>query len=211
MKTDVASDAEVQAALSGILPPDCSAARIRLHRADALVFHRLDHAEHNRRTAAQAAWLDDSRPLETLMNLPAGFPVQRASLEPALRPEIRRLPRGAAVVDKSNVTRLAVRPLRVDLIVVRAQGWKGGLDMASQFAPFSRRAMLLERVPKDVDEKLFEASFYGIGVLVPDGNDGIRMLLEPAPWRAIRHTTAGWRFAEEVYRKVCEANGGRRG
>lgn len=204
MATDIALDSEAQAVLTGILPPDCDGARIRLHRADALVFHRLDHVEYDRRTAAQAGWLDDSRPLEVLMNLPAGFPVQRASLEPALRPEIRRLPRGAAVVDKSNVTRLAVRPLRVDLIVVRARGWKNGLNMASQFAPFSRRAMLLERVPKDVDEKLFEASFYGIGVLVADGNDGVRMLLEPSEWRAIRHTTAAWRFVEEVYRKIVE-------
>lgn len=204
MKTDVASDAEVQADLSGILPPDYDAARIRLHGADALVFHRLDHAERNRRTAAQAGWLDDFRPLEVLMNLPAGFPVQCAFLEPALRPEIRRLPRGAAVVDKSNVTRLAVRPLRVDLIVVRARGWKSGLNGASQFAPFSRRAMLLERVPKDVDEKLFEASFYGIGVLVAGGDGGVRILLEPSEWRAIRHTTAAWRFAEEVYRKIVE-------
>lgn len=208
--TTPATDADVRTVLSGILPPGCDAARIRLHRADALVFHRLDHTEHNRRTDAQAAWLDDSRPLETLMNLPAGFPVQRASLEPALRPEIRRLPRGAAVVDRPSVTRLAVRPLRVDLIVVRARGWKSGLDMASQFAPFSRRAMLLERAPKDLDEKLFEASFYGIGVLVADGDDGVRMLLDPSEWRAIRHTTAAWRFAEEVYRKACETNGGGR-
>jgi hypothetical protein len=204
---DTVGDVAVRSVLSGILPPNCNAARIRLHGADALVFHRLDHAEHNRRTDALAGWLDDSRPLETLMNLPAGFPVQRASLEPALRPEIRRLPKGAAVVDSLSVTRLAVRPLRVDLIVVRARGWKSGLNGASQFAPFSRRAMLLERVPKDVDEKLFEASFYGIGVLVADGEAGVRMLLEPSEWRAIRHTTAAWRFAEEVYRKVVDQVG----
>lgn len=139
------------------------------------------------------------------MNLPVGETVLRSSLSPEMRPEIRRLPVGAAAVDRASVTRLAVRPLRVDLIVAHATTFRRGLNAASQFAPFSRRAMLLEKEPRNLDEKLFEADFYGVGVIVPDGNDGVRMLLEPAQWRAIRHTTAGWCFAEEVYRKLYEA------
>ena len=207
MTVDILDD-PVRSAVADLLPAGCEMAPMRLRRADCQVFYRLDRAEHDRRTAAQAGRLDDFRPLETLMNLPVGHPVPRSSLSPALRPEIRRLPKGAAAVDRLTVTRLAVRPLRVNLVVAHATSFRRGLDAASQFAPFSRRAMLLERVPRNMDEKLFEADFYGVGVLVSDKNDGVRMLLEPAQWRAIRHTTAGWRFAEEVYRKVNEARQG---
>lgn len=192
-------------ALADLLPADCDMASSRLLGNICQVFYRLDHAEHDRRTAAQAGWLDDFRPLEVLMELPVGIEVPRSSLGPALRPEIRRLPKGSAAVDRVNVTRLAVRPLRVDLIVAHASTFRRGLVAASRFAPFSRRAMLLERVPQGLDEKLFEANFYGVGVLAPDGNDDVRMLLEPDEWRAIRHTTAAWRFAEEVYRKVISS------
>lgn len=194
----------VRNAVASLLPDGCTMTPMRLCRADCQVFYRLDHVEHERRTAAQAGWLDSFRPLEALMNLPVGENVPRSSLSPALLHELRRLPAGAATADRLNVTRLAVRPLRAGLIVAQAKTFRVGLHAASQFAPFSRRAMLLEKVPQKLDEKLFEADFWGVGVMVPDGNDGVRMLLEPAPWRAIRHTTAGWCFAEEVYRKVCE-------
>lgn len=195
----------VHTAVVDLLPAGCEMTPMRLCRADCQVFYRLDRVEHERRTAAQAGWLDSFRPLEVLMNLPVGETVPRSSLSPALRTEIRRLPQGSAAVDRASVTRLAVRPLRVELIVTRATTFRRGLNEASQFAPFSRRAMLLERAPQNLDEALFEADFYGVGVMVSDGSGGVRMLLEPAQWRAIRHTTAGWCFAEEVYRKTYEA------
>lgn len=210
MTTDVLGH-PVRSAVAGLLPEGCDMTPMRLCRADCQVFYRLDHVEHERRTAAQAGRLDSFRPLEALMNLPVGETVPRSSLSPEMRPEIRRMPVGSAAIDWSSVTRLAVRPLRVDLIVAHAKTFRSGLQRASQFAPYTRRAMLLEKVPQKLDDKLFEADFYGVGVMVPDGDGGVRMLLEPAPWRAIRHTTAGWCFAEEVYRKMCETNGCGRG
>jgi len=196
------SDTSAHAAVAGLLPAGCEMAPLRLRAADCLVFHRLDHVEHERRVAAAAGCLDDFRPLEALMNLPVGERVPRSSLSSEMRPEIRRLPKGCADVDSTSVTRLAVRPLRVDLIVARAPSFKRGLHAASQFAPFSRRAMLLEKPPRKLEEKLFEADFYGVGVLVADG-DGVRMLVQPGEWRAMRHTTAAWRFAEQVYRLIA--------
>ena len=193
------SDTSVHAAVSSLLPAGCEMAPLRLRAADCLVFHRLDRTEHERRVTADAGWLDDFRPLEVLMNLPVGERVKRSSLGDALRPEIRRLPKGCAGVDRQSVTRLAVRPLRVDLIVARAKTFRVGLHAASQFASFSRRAMLLEKMPRKLDEKLFEADFWGVGVLVADGGS-VRMLVQPGEWRAMRHTTAAWRFAEQVYR-----------
>lgn len=196
-------EGSVRSASTTLLPEGALAAAVHLRRAEALVFHRLDHSEHARRQDAEAQWLDEFRPLEMLMNLPVGIRVPRSSLGIQLRPEVRLLPRGAAVCDRVSVTRLAVRPLRVDLVVVRAPGWRSGMDLASQFAPFTRRAMLLERVPRNVEELLMEADFYGIGVFVLR-QDGLEMLVEPGEYRAVRYTTAAWRFAEQVYRAIME-------
>jgi hypothetical protein len=196
-------EGSVRSASTSLVPQGAEASVIRLRRADCLVFHRLDRVEHARREAAGAAWLDEFRPLEMLMNLPVGIPVPRSSLGAALRPEVRLLPHGAAVSDRRSVKRLAVQPLKIDLVVVRAPGWRSGMDLASQFAPFCRRAMVLERVPHNLDELLMEADFFGIGVFVPR-RGGAQMLVAPAEYRALRFTTAAWRFAEQVYRAVFE-------
>lgn len=198
-------ESSVRSASPTLLPVGCEAAAVRLRGADCLVFHRVDRAEHDRRTGTQAGWLDDFRPLELLMNLPVGLRVQRSSLEPALRPEIRLLPRGAAKADRLSVTRLAVQPLRVDLIVVRAPGWKSGMDLTTQFAPFTRRAMFFERVPREIDELLLEADFYGVGVFaLRDGM--VQMLVKPTEYKPLRYTTAAWRFAEQTYRLITESS-----
>jgi hypothetical protein len=172
--------------------------------ADALVFHRIDAVEHERRAQVDAAPLDAFRPLEMLMSLPVGVAVPRASLSARLQPEVRILPRGSAAWDHMAVTRLAIRPIRVDLVLVRAPGWRGGLGLAGQFSPFARRAMVLERVPRRIDELLIEADYHGIGVFVPRGQS-VEMLLAPAPYRPARFTTAAWRFAEQVYRQLAES------
>jgi len=203
MTASVDSDTPVHTAVADLLPAGCKMAPLRLCAADCLVFHRLDHVEHERRVTAGAGWLDDFRPLEMLMNLPVSERIPRASLGVELRPEIRRLPKGCADIDPQSVTRLAVRPLRVDLIVARAKTFRVGLHAASQFAPFSRRAMLLPKPPRNLDEKLLEADFWGVGVLVEDG-DGVRMLVKPGEYRVLRPTTAAWRFAEQVYWLIME-------
>jgi hypothetical protein len=195
------SDDAVQGAVASLLPAGCDMAPLRLRAADCLVFHRLDHIEHERRVAAGAGWLDDFRPLEMLMSLPVGERIPRASLGAELRPEVRRLPKGCAEINGQSITRLAVRPLRVDLIAARAKTFRVGLHAASQFAPFSRRAMLLPKAPRNLDEKLLEADFWGVGVLVEDG-DGVRVLVKPDEYKPLRYTTAAWRFVEQVYRAM---------
>lgn len=196
-------EGSVRSASTSLLPQGAEASAVRLRRADCLVFHRLDRREHERRQEAEAGWLDEFRPLEMLMNLPVGVPVPRASLGARLRPEVRLLPPGCTVRDRHSVTRLAIRPLRVDLVVVRAPGWRSGMDLTSAFAPFCRRAMVLERMPRNLDELLMEADFYGIGVFAAR-QGGVQMLVEPAEYRASRFTTAAWRFAEQTYRALVE-------
>lgn len=184
------------------------AVSLRLWGADALAVFELDEAEHERRCAAGAQPLDTFRPLEVLKTLPVKVPVPRASLTSTNCSEISRLPRGAVSADGETVTRLAVRPLQVELVVVRASSWGRGMDLASQFAPFCRRAIFVERMPARASELMMQADFYGVGVFARSV-DGVAMEVSPAPHRPRRQTTAAWRFAEEIYRRVTtgEASG----
>jgi hypothetical protein len=75
------------------------------------------------------------------------------------------------------------------------------MDLASQFAPFSRRAIFVERMPARASELMMQADFYGVGVFARAA-DGVAMEVSPAPYRPRRQTTAAWRFAEEIYRRV---------
>jgi hypothetical protein len=166
----------------------------------ALLLYRVDETEHRRRQAAASEQLDSIPALECLLGLPVGLPVPAGSLPEEA--EVRDLPRGAVEWDADLVTRRAVRPLVVDLAVVRAAGWRTGLERAGRFAPFCRRAVLLDEVPEArLDEILAEAAFYGIGVLVNEP-DGIRIALEPEAYRPQRHTAAAWHFVEELYGRL---------
>lgn len=194
-------DGSVRAATAPLLKSDGLAKVMPALGTEALFFYRMDTAEHERRASVGAARLDRMHPLETLMSLPVGLPVPLSALAQRERRAVRTLPAGAADRDRVTVTRRAVRPLHVDLAVVRASGWKRGLEEAGRFAPYCRRAMLLTRRPARMSEALVEADFYGIGVfLVAD--DEVEMVLEPRDYRPLRHTAAAWSFVEELYQRV---------
>ncbi|MFJ8637482.1 hypothetical protein [Streptomyces sp. NPDC093568] len=169
-----------------------------LQGTEALFFHRLDATEHARRQEVAAERLDRMAVLETLLTLPVGIPVPLASLDAGQRRAVRALPAGAADRDRTTVTRRAVRPVRVDLAVVRVGGGRQGLRGAGRFAPFCRRAMLLTRRPAHLEELLAEADFYGIGVFLATEH-GVEMMLAPEEYRPERHTAAAWCFVEELY------------
>lgn len=188
----------VRTASAALLEPGTQAKTASLQGAEALFFHRTDAAEHLRRQDAAAARLDRMEALETLLALPVGVPVPLASLDTGQRRAVRTLPSGAVDRDRETVTRRAVRPVRVDLAVVPAAGWRQGLRDAGRFAPFCRRAMLLTRRPARLDEHLAEADFYGIGVFLA-AEHGAEMLLQPQEHRPLRHTAAAWCFTEELY------------
>ncbi|MFD8105333.1 hypothetical protein [Streptomyces microflavus] len=191
----------VRAATAPLLKPDGLAKVVPVLGTEALFFYRMDDAEHERREAVGAARLDRMHPLEVLLNLPVGLPVPLASLEKQERRAVHALPCGAADRDRRTVTRRAVRPLHVDLAVVRATGWKRGLEEAGRFAPYCRRAILLTRRPAGISEALAEADFYGIGVFLISDEE-VEMVLEPRDYRPLRHTAAAWSFVEEMYQRV---------
>jgi hypothetical protein len=194
----------VREASRALLEPSVQARPLSVLGTEALCFYRLNEDEHARREEASAARLDKLPDLESLLMLPVGIPVPLQSLDPLARREVRGLPTGAVERDRKAVTRRAVRPLQVDLAVVRASGWRRGLERAGQFAPFCRRAMLLDRRPARLDEVLVEADFYGIGVFIASGAE-VELALEPEDYRPPRHTAAAWWFVEDVYQRLRSA------
>lgn len=167
-----------------------------------LVFYRRDRLECERRRAQAAAPLgiDD---LTVLLDLPADIPVPLNSLPEPIRTKIPSLPRGAVTLTDDHVCRHAVRPLTVDLVVVRARGthWHSGLTRASRFKPFARRALLVDPPVHQRDDLLMHAAYYGIGVLEPTA-DKITWALAPEPYRPRRHTPVAWHFTEQLHARL---------
>lgn len=180
------------------------AAVVRLFGGNALVFYSLDPTEHTRRTAACAKPLTRLRDMETLLKFPVGMPVPLRSLERPTAAAVRALPGGAADIRHGQVMRHAIRPVHVDLVVVTADNPRRGLAAAGRFAPFARRAVMLDRPGAATDMLLLEAAFYGIGVIARQ-DDGLRVLVQPEPFQAVRHSAAGWLFVEDIYSLVTGA------
>ncbi|MFE3234463.1 hypothetical protein ACFXKJ_20395 [Kitasatospora indigofera] len=182
------------------VPAESEGVMVSVLGTRALLLHRVDETEHERRQAAGAERLDSIPVLECLLGLPVGLPLAVGSLPE--QAAVRGLPHGAVEWDADRVTRRAVRPLAVDLAVVRAAGGRTDLERAGRFAPFCRRAVLFDEIPRaGFDEILVEAAFFGIGVLVNEP-DGIRIAVEPEAYRPQRHTAAAWHFVEELYGRL---------
>ncbi|WP_329059328.1 hypothetical protein OG511_42190 [Streptomyces sp. NBC_01453] len=197
------ADGSVRSAASLVLPSGVHSAPLRIQGTSALLFYCFDEREHARRRSAGAGSLPQIDVLEALLELPANEPVALDGLGPAQRRTLEQALPGAVDLSGSAVIRRAVRPLSIELAVVRARAtdWRRGLALAGRFASFCARALLLDGPGPDVQETLMQASFYGIGILLPS-SDGLQMAVLPEPYRPQRHTAAAWRFAEEVYQRV---------
>jgi hypothetical protein len=169
--------------------------------AEALICYRLDDGEHARRQRAGTGAILSADVLELLLGLPVAASVPVDSLTCQERTALDHASRGAVSVCGGQVTRHAVVPVAVKLALVAARNWRGGLEAAGRFAPFCARAMVLQRRPVDLADVHLQAGFYGVGVIVADGQS-TEVLVEPEPFRRLRFTAAGWRFLEEVYRMV---------
>ncbi|MEU1147991.1 hypothetical protein ACFYO9_26665 [Streptomyces sp. NPDC005863] len=202
---NTAVDGSVRVASRALLEPGSQAQVVSICGVEALCFYRLDAAEHARRERSSAAPLAHMADLESLLALPVGIAVPMDTLGPEERRAVRALPAGAAERSRKTVARQAMRPVHVDLAVVRAASLRQGLERAGRFAPFCRRAVLLDRRPARLDEALVEADFYGIGVFVASGRD-VELVLEPEEYRPPRHTAAAWWFVEDLYQRLRSAS-----
>lgn len=156
----------------------------------------LDSAEHARRTAVGLGGICSYGQLDLLLGLPVGMPVPVAALDAGDRRTLKRLPAGAVTVTSGMVARHAVRPCRVVLATVRGTVTQATMTQAGRFAPFCPRTIITPTRPRG--NLLFEADFYGIGVVLDQGGRQ-ETLVEPRPWRLMRHTCSGWAFVERAY------------
>lgn len=186
--------------------PSAPAAEVRrtlmpIMGTEALVCYRVDDDEHARRQRAGAGTISSADVLELLLGLPTAMPVSVASLTRRESAALREAPPGSVSVFDGRVTRHAVAPVRVELALVAARSWRQGLEVAGRFAPFCAQAMVLRRRPADLPDVRLQAGFYGIGVILVE-SQSTEVLVEPASFQRHRFTVAGWRFLEEVYRRV---------
>jgi hypothetical protein len=179
----------------------CSTGVIRLWDVRATVAYREAPGEADRRRLAGQPAILHRAVLEALMGLPVGMPVPSDALSPADQHLIRQAPRGAVDEQDGRFVRRAVAPVSVRLALVEAGSWQQGVSDACRFAPFSSRAAVLPAVPADVDTACAQAEFYGVGLYVRSGTS-VRELLAPEVYVRRRHTSAQWRFAEDVYRQL---------
>jgi hypothetical protein len=168
---------------------------------EALVCYRLDDGEHARRQRAGTGAIGSADVLDLLLGLPIALPVPVASLTRRELAALRLAPPGAIARSDGQVTRHAVAPVAVELALVAARSWRTGLEVAGRFTPFCSPAMVLRRRPANVADLRLQAGFYGVGVIVVDDLE-TEVLVEPAAFQRRRFAAAGWRFLEEVYRKV---------
>jgi hypothetical protein len=86
------------------------------------------------------------------------------------------------------------------VILARVEGapTRRDLGRASGFAPFCARTLVIPRLPHRAGF-LTEADFWGIGITHRASDGSEETLVEPRPWRPMRHTPAGWRFVEQAY------------
>ncbi|MER7179504.1 hypothetical protein ABT404_08465 [Streptomyces hyaluromycini] len=193
----------VEDASAGLVGEDAQTAEINLEGSrNVLVFYRRDPVECGRRRHQDAAPLGIGD-IAALLELPSGIPVPQASLPQTLQAKLPRLPRGAVTLTGDQVCRQAVRPLTVDLVVIRARSthWENGLARASYFRPFARRALFVSPPAAARDDLLMRAAYLGVGILEPTAQ-GPAWALLPEPYRPRRHTAVAWHFTEQLHARL---------
>jgi hypothetical protein len=163
----------------------------------------IDQAEHDRRREAglELATGHGFGGLDVLMALPHGLPVPLNSHTDHQRAYVRRAPAGICTVSDGQVVRHITRPCRVTLATVHAKSASTlALDSASRLAPFCARQVVVTQPPTlHYPERELEFGFYGIGLLLEHDGGELETLVQPRPWRPMRHTPAAWWFAERAY------------
>jgi hypothetical protein len=148
-----------------------------------------------RRHGAQIGALRRLAVVDVLLGLPLDEPVAERSLLPRELRALAGLP--SCVVDRGGgrVVRRASPPLGIDQVVVPARAFRRGLEAASSFSTYCARSMALAAAVDPSQTELAEASYYGVGVYIADG-DHLDELVVPEPMPCWPETPASWVFAE---------------
>ncbi|MFD4998706.1 hypothetical protein [Streptomyces buecherae] len=199
----VDSHARLERALAPLIGDNTPSAELSLksHRK-TLVFYRRNAAECARRRHHRADPLAIGH-LATLLELPTELDVPLAALPKPLCERVHTLPRAAATLTATHIRRHAVRPLAVDLALLRtsAHHWNKALIHACDITPFARCALLLNAPAAERDDLYMQAAYYGIGVLEP-APDGPVWAVPPEAYPNFRHTPVAWHFTEQLHARL---------
>ena len=198
---DFARTAVALAASSSTNRADVCWRTLPILKTRALLGYRLDREEHERWRRLGLGGVVDAGQLELMLGLPVGLPVPVTSLTNLERVRLRKASTAAVSVVDGYAVRQAVAPVVAEQAVVPTRSWRSGLAVATRFAPFCARAVLLRKLPADVDELMERAAFYGVGVIRAAGDD-LQTFVQPRAFRRMRFTAAGWQFAEDIYQHV---------
>lgn len=169
------------------------------------VTYRVDAVEHERRRAQRCGAVTDEFALAAVLTLPeedlAPIPDR---FVPVFAPE--HASGLAAVVGDPDGgfwgQRLLSPVVEVLEIETVAESWGRGCAVAHEWVGYGPRVVAVEDSELSMSPTLLmEASHYGIGVVAGAGQERV---LEPAPFRPRRWTSARWRFAEIVYEQFLQ-------
>jgi hypothetical protein len=162
----------------------------------------LNRSELARRDGLQFGDLQRLAVVDVLLGLPIDESVSERSLSPREVRRLAALPSG--VIDRvgAGVVRRASPPLRIDHAVVPARAFRTGLEAASSFSTYCARSMALTTGADATDADLAEASYYGVGVYIADGDRQVE-LVAPEPMPDWPETPAGWVFSEKLCAQIA--------
>ncbi len=135
--------------------------------------------------------------LVALSQLPVDVPVPLHAIDQETLCRLQHLSKAAVELCEHEAIRRAVAALRVESVEHEDNRWSRALERASRFGPYTRRTVVLPRVPRNVGHVRAEAAYYGVGVRVESAGENL-WLAHPAPFRPVRYSPASWLFEETV-------------
>jgi hypothetical protein len=169
---------------------------------------RPDRAEVRRREHAGLGAVLDLDLADRLADLPVDWPVPRDELDPTTIQLLETAPSGIVDgTDTAMIRRWRPAVTITGILLATGRQWRTGLASVSLFAPDAPRGLVLRQPPRDQQPLRDEAKELGVGVVVPDGDGGWQLLVEPLRdktydlgprhWRLLETTYLAWR--ERVY------------
>ena len=179
--------------------PTGDIARVFFGGVDILVAVSYDDDEVVRRQHHGFGVVTNRRVLQLLLSIPRGVAVPATFLRGKDLRLLQTMPAGVVDISDSEV-RVVVSPtLRLSSVGVVASTWKQGLRLASPYAAYCARYVVLVRGLRASEATLatLEARYYGLGLA--EHHDGrLDWLVSPAPFQADRFSAASWLMAERL-------------
>jgi len=179
-------------------------ATVAVRGVSAVLAYRVDQGEHLRRRHVGMVAVTRLDWLHAMLGLPVGMPVSLDALSSCYQQIIEEFPPGCVQISGGAVVRHLVRPVRVELAVVMAEGndWQPGLRQAGVFSGYCTRMLAIAGVPDDIARARAAAIRHGIGLVV-DAMGSPVTVVPAMRFTPAAHTAAGWRFAEQVYQEIA--------